>query len=795
MLSCGNVENVKEGHMAPSDGMPAALEEAGWSYRDFFEGAVEGMWLTSPEGTCLAANPAVARILGYPSAEEFVTTISDTSKVWVAPNAHLELVKELEEHGFVQRYECQHKRKDGSIVWVSLSGKRVCAPDGRTLLYEWFMEDITERKRAEIALLDSEEKFATVFRFVPAGISVADIESGFRFLDVNENFGEMVGYKRADILGRNGAELGLWATPEEFREAVKRLRENGRVRNFEFHFRRKDGQVRTGLLSSEPVKLGDRACLASATLDITELRQVEQAFRERTQQFLTIEKCLPDVIWMMDLSGRLTYASPRVEQTYGWTVQETRGLTLRDVALPLQAMQNEQLLREELTRASSPDYDRNSVVTFESEHLRKDGTAFWAEVSAALLWSDTGPVGVVGITRDITERKRQETERENLQRQLAHAQKLELVGRLAGGIAHDFNNLMSVILMYADSALEELRCGESAAGSVTAIRDAADRAVAISRQLLTFSNKQIPRTEVFNLNGVISDSKKMLQRLIGEDVNVQFKPGPGLGLVRADRGQFAQVLTNLAVNSRDAMPEGGAFTIETANVELDQSDTQAYPDLKPGLYAMLAVRDTGTGMNEDTIAHIFEPFYTTKSVGKGTGLGLSVVYGIIRQSGGFIRVASEPGHGTEFRVYLPVVPEIASPVLETEDGRVKGGSETILLVEDESALRDEIQRVLDKAGYHVLAAADGHAALRLAMSDTEPIHLLLTDVVMPELSGIRLAKRLQAFRQHLRVLYMSGYPDAGTAALSESNSIQKPFTKAKLLRRVRDVLDSLGIDS
>jgi two-component system cell cycle sensor histidine kinase/response regulator CckA len=781
--------------MGPFDGIQEASDEAERRYRRFFEGAVEGMWLTSPEGTCLAANPAVARILGYPSAEEFVTTISDTSRVWFDPNAHLELVKKLEEHGFVQRYECRHKRKDGSILWVSLSGKRVCAPDGRTLLYEWFMEDITERKRAEIALLDSEEKFATVFRFVPAGISVADIESGFRFLDINENFAEMVGYKRADILGRNGPELGLWANPEEFREAVKRLRENGRVRNFEFHFRRKDGQVRTGLLSSEPVKLGDRACLASSTLDITELRHVERALRKHTQQFLTIEKCLPDVLWMIDLSGRLTYASPRLERTYGWTVQEAPELTFRDLAPPLEAMKNEQLLREELARTSLPDYDRNSVITFESEQLRKDGTTFWAELRAVLLWSDTSPVGVIGITRDITERKRQETERENLQRQLAHAQKLELVGRLAGGIAHDFNNLMSVILMYADSALDELRCGESAAGSVTAIRDAADRAVAISRQLLAFSNKQIPRTEVLNLNAVISDSKKMLQRLIGEDVNVQFKPGPGLGLVRADRGQLAQVLTNLAVNSRDAMPEGGAFTIETADVELDQSDIQAYPELSPGLYKMLAVRDTGTGMNEDTIAHIFEPFYTTKAVGKGTGLGLSVVYGIIRQSGGFIRVASEPGHGTEFRIYLPVVPEMSRPGLETEEGPMRGGSETVLLVEDEPTLRDEIQRVLEKGGYHVLPAADGYAALRLAMSDTQPIHLLLTDVVMPELSGIRLAERLQAFRQHMKVLYMSGYPDAGTAALSESNFILKPFTKAKLLRRMRDVLDSLGIDS
>ena len=300
------------------------------------------------------------------------------------------------------------------------------------------------------------------------------------------------------------------------------------------------------------------------------------------------------------------------------------------------------------------------------------------------------------------------------------------------------------------------------------------------------------QTEAVDLNSFVAHSQKLVGRLIGEDVKVVFKPGLVLGLVRPNRGQLGQIIMNLAVNSRDAMPEGGTWTIETATVEFDESSAPLSPNAKPGVYAILAVRDTGIGMDRETQARVFEPFFTTKGVGKGTGLGLSLIYGIVSQSGGFIIVTSEPGHGTEFKIYLPVVLEMPEPIPGNDEGPVKGGSETILLVEDEAALRQKACEVLEKAGYRVLVAGDGNQAIGLALKETRSIHLLLTDVLMPDMSGPRLSERLRSLRPETKVLYMSGYPNAGGASLdlqSQPNFIQKPFTIERLLRRVREVLE------
>jgi CheY-like chemotaxis protein len=365
---------------------------------------------------------------------------------------------------------------------------------------------------------------------------------------------------------------------------------------------------------------------------------------------------------------------------------------------------------------------------------------------------------------------------------------------LAGGIAHDFNNLMSVILMHTDSAVDELDNADDPRESITAIKDAAQRAVALGRQLMSFSQKQVVETELLDLNSVIAENHKMIRRLIGEDVKVEFSPGPGCP-VRADRGQLGQIVVNLAVNSRDAMPEGGTFEIQTCRVEFEEGDPQLATAAKPGPYAALKVRDTGTGMDAETQARVFEPFFTTKEVGKGTGLGLSVVYGIVTQMGGFINVESKPGEGTQFTIHLPLASGNIKLASEVENGPIPGGSETVLLTEDEPALREKIQQVLAKAGYCVLVAADGSHAFRLSVENAGGIDLLLTDVVMPEMSGYRLAERLQILRPQIKVLYMSGHPDPGNETLApqmEGNFMQKPFTKEKLLRRVREVLDRGG---
>ena len=416
-----------------------------------------------------------------------------------------------------------------------------------------------------------------------------------------------------------------------------------------------------------------------------------------------------------------------------------------------------------------------------------DGSARWLSGRWQVFKDADGtPVRMTGVNIDITDSKQAEE-------RLRQAHRLESIGRLAGGLAHDYNNLMSVILLHADSALKEAGNGEPAIDSVAAIRDAADKAVALGLQLMAFSSKQVLQPEIVDLNSVTADTKKLVQRLIGEDVTVTFNPASRLGLLRADRGQLVQIIMNLAINSRDAMPQGGAFIIETATVEFEASDARLNPGAIPGPYVMLLVRDNGHGMDRATQARIFEPFFTTKAIGRGTGLGLSVVYGIVRQSGGFITVSSEPGHGTEFRIYLPAVLEMPEPIVQRERGPVRDGSETILLVEDETALRQKICEVMENAGYRVLAARDGEEGFRMTIEDARQIHLLMTDVVMPNMSGPRLAERLRAARPDTKTLYMSGYPDMGkgTETLrSQSNFIQKPFTQETLLRRIREVLDS-----
>jgi CheY-like chemotaxis protein len=384
-----------------------------------------------------------------------------------------------------------------------------------------------------------------------------------------------------------------------------------------------------------------------------------------------------------------------------------------------------------------------------------------------------------------------------LEEQFRHAQKMEAVGRLAGGVAHDFNNLLTVINGYSDLLLEGLSTSDPARGHLEEIKRAGERAALLTRQLLAFSRKQILEPKVLDLNGVLDGLDKMLRRLIGEDIELATIRGPELGQVMADPGQIEQILMNLAVNARDAMPQGGKLTIETSNADLDDAYARRHAVVIPGRYVMLAVSDTGIGMDAETQSHIFEPFFTTKEKGKGTGLGLATVFGIVKQSRGNIWVYSEPGRGTTFKVYLPQVKKAAERVQAGQaPGRADGGSETILVVEDEESVRALAVRILQKHGYKVLETISVEQALVIGERYRMPIDLLLTDVVMPGMRGPELAERLARSHPEMKVLYMSGYTDnaivnhgvlaAGTAFL------QKPFTPGALARQVREVLQGRG---
>jgi len=394
------------------------------------------------------------------------------------------------------------------------------------------------------------------------------------------------------------------------------------------------------------------------------------------------------------------------------------------------------------------------------------------------------------------ERKRAEEALRSSEERLRQAQKMEAVGRLAGGVAHDFNNLLTVITSYSALLLEDLGSDDPKRDDVDQIRKAAEGAAALTRQLLAFSRQQVLQPKALDLKATVAGTEKLLRRLIGEDIQLATVLARDLGVVKADPGQIEQIIINLAVNARDAMPTGGRLTIEAANVDMDEAYVRGHAPASPGGYVMLALSDTGIGMDEQTKARIFEPFFTTKEPGKGTGLGLATVYGIVKQSGGFIWVYSEPGHGTSFKFYLPRVDEPAeAAAAATATAEPRGGTETVLVVEDAASVRMVTRQVLERFGYTVLEAPNGETALRLAAKHHGPIHLLLTDVVMPGLSGRQLAGQLAELRPDMKVLYASGYADHAIVhhGILESGIayLQKPFTPETLGRRVRQVLDSL----
>jgi nitrogen-specific signal transduction histidine kinase/CheY-like chemotaxis protein len=377
--------------------------------------------------------------------------------------------------------------------------------------------------------------------------------------------------------------------------------------------------------------------------------------------------------------------------------------------------------------------------------------------------------------------------------QLQQSQKLEAIGQLAGGIAHDFNNMLTAIIGYTDLSLRRVGLESPIRRNLEETKKAAERAASLVRQLLAFSRKQILEPKVLDLNDVVKDMEKMLTRLIGENVKLATQLDPNLGSVKADPCQVEQIIVNLIVNARDAMPRGGSVTIETANTTLDDQTVLKHLSVLPREYVMLAVTDTGTGMDQETQRRIFEPFFTTKDVGKGTGLGLSTVYGIVKQSGGYIRVISEPGQGTTFKIYLPRMDDSTTATVETQEISVPRGSETILLVEDEDVVRGLTKKILMQAGYNVLDAKGGEEAIRMCRAHHGPIELLVTDVVMPELSGKEVADRLLELRPTIRILFMSGYTDEAIIqhGVLDANVefIQKPFTWIALTRKVRDVLN------
>ena len=547
--------------------------------------------------------------------------------------------------------------------------------------------------------------------------------------------------------------------------------------------------VLTGLddesMAVRAVRRGAQDYLVKGRLDSDLLARTIRYSIERKQaekQFRALLESTPDAHVIVNSAGTIVRVNGQTENLFGYARQELVGQSI-------------ELLVPERFRATHTNHRAHFFAHPQAQAMgmgrelyarRKDGSEFPTEISLNPLDTDAGHLIITAI-RDITEKK-------TLEEQLRQSQKMEGVGQLAGGIAHDFNNLLTVINSYSDMLLGDIGFDNPfLRNGLDQIKEAGYRAAALTRQLLAFSRRQVLEPTVLDLNEAVSNIAKLLRRLIGEDIALVLCLSPALGRVKVDPGQMEQIILNLAVNARDAMPGGGQLTLETMNVELDNAYARKHVSVQPGPYVMLAVSDAGCGMDLDTQARIFEPFFTTKGPGKGTGLGLATVYGIVKQSGGNIWVYSEPGKGATFKIYLPRVEEKAElprpAVIPAESLR---GSETILLVEDDEMVRALAQALLERYGYTVLAARNVNDALRYAQEGSRPIHLLLTDTIMPEMNGPELADRVLSIRRETKVLYMSGYTDKSFAytAVREPGTafIQKPFTPQTLAYKVREVL-------
>jgi two-component system, cell cycle sensor histidine kinase and response regulator CckA len=790
-----------------------AQRQAEEKFQSLFENAVEGIFQTTPEGRYLSANPALARMYGYSSPAELIEQIQDIEhSLYADPQRRREFRCLIEDRGFVEAFESEIVRKDGATIWISESARSVRDANGAVLSYEGTVENITDRKRSEVErqvtteivhaisvtdnlpdlltsmhvalqkVLDAHNCFVAlyepstgVFNFpffvdqietVPPpqmvwrSCAAYVYRAGHAMLIPAARFDELVAQEEVEQC-RNPAASWLGVPLRATKGAIGVLV----VQNYE----------RQGVYTQRDLEF--LSTIADQIAFAIERKRAEGRIRESEARLRVLIEQLPAVLWTVDKDLRFTSVLGAGLARLGLRPNQIAGLTL-----------------QEYFETSDPTF-----VPFAAHRRAVDGEPMtfhveWKNGSYAchvepLRGGEGEVLGAICMALDITDRK-------ELEERFRQSQKMEAVGRLAGGIAHDFNNLLMVIQGYADLLTERLGADNPLCRNAEQIQVASQRATGLTRQLLAFSRKQILAPKILSIQAVVGDMEKILRRLIGEDIQLETSSDKDLGLVKADRSQIEQVILNLAVNARDAMPGGGRLTIETANVELDGSFTRVPQILAPGKYVMLAVTDNGVGMDADTQAHIFEPFFTTKEKGKGTGLGLATVYGIVKQSGGYVWVYSEPGHGATFKIYLPrIVDEAPSSAsdLVRETRSLPRGSEMVLLVEDEKGVRELTREYLEMSGYSVIEAQDGHAALELASMHSGPIDLLVTDVVMPGISGRELAERIVKLRPEIKVLYMSGYTDRAIVhhgiLQSDAVLLQKPFTLATLASKIREIIE------
>ncbi len=643
-----------------------------------------------------------------------------------------------------------------------------------TILAGKILSDQAAARQRMAALAESEHRFVTIFRKNPMPAALSKLPDG-RLTEVNDAWCEFMGHEREEVLGRPVGELGM-VDADTHRRLTEAFYRDGYLKNAEVTITTGRGEEKEILCFVDPMTIGGEAFTIHMIVDITERKRAETALSESQRRYRNLFDNHVAVKLILDPdTGAIVDANPAAERFYGWTRDQLKGMRIQEINT---------LSDESVTEAIETARNQKRI-RFEFRHRLRDGSTREVEVFSSRI-NDGGKAYLHSIVHDITEQR-------NLEEQLRQSQKVEAIGRLAGGVAHDFNNMLSIIIGYGEHLLEELPPQEPLRTEVGEIVAAGKRSAGLTRQLLAFSRKQTLKPEVLDLNEVVRNLEKMLGRLIGEDIALTFDLSKEPAMAMADPGQMEQVIMNLAVNARDAMPRGGRLTIQTGHTELDEDYARDHVSVRPGEYVMLAVADTGSGMDRETRSKLFEPFFTTKEKGKGTGLGLASVYGIVKQSGGNIWVYSEPNRGTIFKIYLPkteAAPEVVAARPEREPKpRMDEG---ILIAEDDPALRKLCERMVSRLGYRATPAADAAEALRLINEEELTPDLLLTDVVMPDMSGPELAERLRQIRPELKVLYMSGYTDNAIVHHGVldpgTNFIEKPFTARDLEAKILEAL-------
>jgi PAS domain S-box-containing protein len=779
----GNYQDITERKQAQK-----TLQESEEKFRLTFHTSPDSINLNRLEdGVYIDINDGFTKLMGY-TRQDVVGKSSLALNIWANPEDRQLLVAGLKEHGIVENLEAEFTDKNGQKKTALMSARILRINDEDLILS--ITRDITERKQAEMALINSEKKWRDILINTPQiGIT---LNPNAEIVFVNAYFLKLTGWEEQEIIGRDWFDTFI---PENIRNKVRgvfktAMSQKGThgLSSYENEIMAKDRTLMNVAWSNVLTKdthgkIVDITCLG---IDLTERKRAEEELKRSEENYRLLVENQTDLVVKVDLDGRFQFVSPSYCRMFDKRETEILGKYF----MPLVHEDDREPTAKAMEALFSPPY----TAYIEQRAMTKEGWRW-------LAWADTAVIDkagrvkeIIGVGRDITVRKQAEAEREKLQAQLLQAQKMESVGRLAGGVAHDFNNMLGVILGHTELALLKTDENHELHGDLKEIQKAAKRSADITKQLLAFARKQNISPEQLNLNDTVESMLNMLRRLIGEDIDLVWKPSAHLWPVKMDPTQVDQVLANLCVNARDAISGVGKLTIETGRKTFDEEYCKEHAGFIPGDFVLLAVSDNGCGMDKDTLDNLFEPFFTTKGVGKGTGLGLATIYGIVKQNKGFINVYSEPGQGSTFKIYLPrlVVDEDLDKAMP-EKKAVAGGTETILLVEDEPSILRMTRMMLERKGYSVLPAATPAEALEKAKNHSGSIDLLMTDVVMPEMNGRDLATKIKVLYPEIRLLFMSGYTanviahhgvlDVGVAF------IQKPFSIQDMTAKLREMLD------